>query len=171
MANEKKDGLIRDIINKVRCMYSVESGMVKHIENGLQKATNVALDNLLLLITTAIREAKRSSYPVDIEIAKNGADQYYVDQLKKIKTDGEYAPSVKFGGNTSTNWMTLNLSSAAVLIQWLKAEFKINDTYVVVQDVDDIAFVGSYRECKDYTDGNSKDKLRIKTVADWKSGG
>lgn len=170
MANEKKDGLIRDIINKVRCMYTVESGVVRHIERGLKKANNVALDNLLFLIKMAITEAKRSSYPVDIEIAKAGADDYYVDQLKKIKTDGEYAPSVKFSGNDSTNWMTLNLASAAILIQWLKARFKINDTYVVIQDANDIAFVGSYQECKGYVNGNSKDSLKIKTVAQWKSG-
>ena len=187
MANEKKDGLIRDIINKVRCMYTTESGLVKHIENGLKKATNVALSNLDFLINLKIREAKRSTDCVDIEIAASGADQYYVDQLKKIPTNSRYPSNFKFSGahyppaggysepdvepkEVQTKWMSLNTSSAAILIQWLKSEFKIVDTYLVVQDVDDIAFVGSFKECTDYRKGNSQCKLHIRTIAQWKSG-
>jgi len=53
---------------------------------------------------------------------------YYLEQLKKVSTSGEYAPKIKImGGNTldgHTNWMDLNKESATEIVKWL------NDNYL-----------------------------------------
>ena len=51
---------------------------------------------------------------------------YYKNQLNRIDTKSEYAPSIKISSNgISTKYMDLNDESANELVLWLKENFNI----------------------------------------------
>ena len=52
---------------------------------------------------------------------------YYLDELRKIDTKTEYAPTVQIrnGNLGATKWINLNEDSAEVLVKWLKNEFNL----------------------------------------------
>ena len=54
---------------------------------------------------------------------------YYKDQLNRIDTKSEYAPTIKVSGSNgiSTKYMNLNDESANELVLWLKENFNIED--------------------------------------------
>lgn len=65
---------------------------------------------------------------VEGNINEGNSTNYYTNELKGIKTDGEYYPTfqVKNGeGEYKTKWMDLNDDSAKVLYDWLKNKFNL----------------------------------------------
>lgn len=48
------------------------------------------------------------------------AQHYYKNELSKVDTTNEYAPTIKI---TGTKHLSLNEESAAVLVEWLTANY------------------------------------------------
>lgn len=63
-----------------------------------------------------------------LQIFANIDETYYKDQLNKVVTTNEFAPSIKIVSNTGlvsqeTKYLSLNEKSAKVLIEWLNNHF------------------------------------------------
>jgi len=55
---------------------------------------------------------------------KTNAMSYYKDQLKRINTKQEYAPTFKINSvEGDTKWMNLNTESAQALREWLDENY------------------------------------------------